>query len=267
MGALANPGLPMTASMHYTSTMVLYTAMDEVRCVVDGAPPGPNGRLFIVPPNKPTKVPYIAGKFILEHLAYTGVVRVEEVEEELGITYLVDEARESSLALGKEQDGLIWRQYISDMMDDYIARRDGKNKVPPPPPQRILNIINRRGYKLSDYGIKPLGFQDPVDVESARIKQENASMKLQLADLNSKFETLIRMQTGQTQQNKPTIVEQPKTDGEQSAEDLQDLGIDAQATGDGVEVKVPEPEQEQVDEPAPEAQPTANQPRRGRRRS
>jgi len=199
-GVIPSPGLPMTAAMHYTSTMVLYTALDRVETVVDGAPPGPNGRLFIIPVNKPTKVPWEAGRFILDHLGYTGVVRVKEeetVDEDgnvIGLSYDVESAREESLTKGKEHDEMRFRRFVADMMADYVSRKDGKSLAPPPPPESILRIIDRRGYKLQDYGIKPIGFEDPADLKQKAIEDENRTLKSQMADLNSKFELLLRQQ-------------------------------------------------------------------------
>ncbi len=184
-----SPGLPMTAAMHFGQIMVLYTAQDKVEAVVDGAPPGDNGRLFTVEPNEPTEVPWLAGEFILNHLAYTGVVRVNERPvlntkgKKVGVEYDVDGAHTASLKLGKEQDAIIWQRYISDTMDDYVSRRDGKSKAVPEPPERIKRIMARRGYKLSDYGIKAQGFEDPGVVAHEQMVDENTALKRQIADL------------------------------------------------------------------------------------
>lgn len=201
-GVVPNPGLPMTAGMYYGKTMVLYTAGDKVEAVVDGAPVGPNGRLYVVEPNDPTEVPWEAGRFILEHLGYTGVVAVDVLETRnernklTGTEYDVEKAHAESEIKLEQSDQIIWRQFISDMMEDYVSRRDGKNKVVPPPPERINRIIKRRGYKLIDYGIKPVGFEDPNEVSNKAVMAENATLKTQMADLNSKMEALLAMQGG-----------------------------------------------------------------------
>jgi hypothetical protein len=201
-GLIPNPGLPMTAGMYYGKTMVMYTAGDRVECVVDGAPVGPNGRLFIVEPEDPTEVPWEAGRFMLEHLGYTGVVRVDVIETRnarghlTGTEYDVEKAHAESVEKSRLADQTIWQQYISDMMEDYVARRDGKNKAVPPPPRRITRIIERRGYKLADYGIKPIGFEDPVDVKTREMESENKTLKAQMAELQAQMKTLIQMQAG-----------------------------------------------------------------------
>jgi len=116
----------MTAGMYYGKTMVMYTAGDRVEAVVDGAPAGPAGRLFIVEVNDPTEVPWEAGRFMLEHLGYTGVVRVDEVEvrdergRRTGTEYDIDKAQAESAAKLLAYDQLIWQQFISDMMEDYV---------------------------------------------------------------------------------------------------------------------------------------------------
>src|ERR1700728_4163360 len=71
-------------ALKYHDYMWLYTEGERVEVVVDGAPPGPNGRLFTIEPGKATKVPHEAGRFILEHIGYTGVVRVDEKDREDG---------------------------------------------------------------------------------------------------------------------------------------------------------------------------------------
>ena len=45
---------------NYGESMVLYSAIERIAAVVDGARPGPNGRLFIIEPDKATKVSYEA---------------------------------------------------------------------------------------------------------------------------------------------------------------------------------------------------------------
>jgi len=57
-----------------------------------------------------------------------------------------------------------------------------------------MKIIARRNYKLADYGIKPIGFEDPVDVANKAMADENKTLKAQVADLNSKFEAFMKMQ-------------------------------------------------------------------------
>src|SRR5882672_2948122 len=125
-GVVPSPGLPMTAAMNYGKTMVLYTAGDKVEAVVDGAPIGPNGRLFVVEPLDPTEVPWEAGRFILEHLGYTGVVMVDVLETRnargqlTGTEYDTEKAHtesEEKLLLFDQQ---IWQQFVSDMMEDYV---------------------------------------------------------------------------------------------------------------------------------------------------
>src|SRR6266851_1856112 len=122
----------------YGERMVLYTAADRVEAVVDGAPAGPKGRLFVIEPNKPVSVPYEAGRFILEHLAYTGVVRVNEMQSMddegnvTGITYDVEQAKKESLQLSAQMDRARFDQYVRDCVSDYIANPKGAKPVPQP---------------------------------------------------------------------------------------------------------------------------------------
>ena len=191
MGATV-PGVQVMAAT-YHDTMVLYTATDEVRAVVDGARPGPNGRLFVVPPGKPTKVPYEAGRFILEHLGYTGVVRVLEQETETGVTWDVDAAREESLLKSEAEDTKRLQQYVTDSVEDYVKR----NKPVPPPPDSIMKIIERRKFDLKRFGIRPIGFADPAQEQADDLAAENKNLKNQLAILSEQVAQLMKAQGGE----------------------------------------------------------------------
>lgn len=177
--AISLPGQSVIAR-NYGERMVLYTAADRVEAVVDGAQPGKNGRLFIIEPNKPMQVPYEAGRFILEHLAYTGVVRVEEsqqLDEEgnvVGISYDVEGAKAASLALSATSDKQRFDQYVRDCVSDYIANPKGAKPVPQPSPP-ILAIIERRGYDLKKFGIVPIGWEEPA--KDKRLEQMEAQLK------------------------------------------------------------------------------------------
>lgn len=229
-GMLSNPGLPATAALYQTSTMVLFTALDKVATVVDGAPPGKNGRLFIVEPNKPVKVPYEAGRFIIEHLGYTGVVRVNEQEKlddegnVIGIEYDVATARDESLAKGKEQDSIRWQRFISDMVTDFVKQ----SKPVPPPPEAIVRIIERRGYRMQDYGVKPIGFQDPVDMKQAAMESENATLRTQVNDLMSKMDLLIKQGSG-----REAIQEAKDENAKDSDANVQDMPAANRPSGGG----------------------------------
>jgi hypothetical protein len=206
----------MTAGMHYTEFVIMYTACDEVCCTVDGAPPGKDGRKFTVPVGKPVKVPWLAGKFMLDHFQYTGVVQVMEHEQldddgnVIGVSYDVEDARVRSLELGREQDEVRFMRWVSDMTQDYVNRADGKQKVPPPPPDCIKRIIERRNYKMQDYGIKPIGFRDPIDEMNEARDSENAMLKAQVADLNSKINLLLKMK--ETEIESANVQSVPATD-------------------------------------------------------
>lgn len=183
MGGFLLPGQTVIPRS-YGERMVLFTAGDPVECVVDGAPPGPNGRLFQIKPNKPQQVPYEAGRFILEHLAYTGVVRVREKQTDTGVEYDIDGAKEDSLALLAAMDQKIFNDYVSGVVTDYIQQ---KKPVPQPAP-RVLAIIKRRGYDLKRFGIIPIGWEEPQkdDPRIADLTRQLAQLREQLADKGGK---------------------------------------------------------------------------------
>jgi hypothetical protein len=184
------PGQIVQAS-HYQDYMILYTEGEAVECVVDGAPPGPNGRLFIVEPGKPVKVPWEAGRFILEHLAYTGVVRVNEVDKEdgTGTVYDIPAARAQSLVLFEHEDGRRWRDYVEYCIMDKMNNK----KAVPATPDTIKRLMARRNYRLSDYGIAPVGEIQPMDTGIADLKAENTALRTQLADMSTKLNRLMSL--------------------------------------------------------------------------
>lgn len=157
----------------YGGIMVLYSATERVEAVVDGAPPGPNGRLFIIEPGRPVRVPHEAGRFIIDHLAYTGVVRVEETETETGVSYNIDAAKLASDDLLQRMDHERFERYVAYVVDDFL----NKKKPAPRTPDAIKRIIERRGYDLKKYGIFPLG-----EVEGGQ--------QAQIAELQAQLKTL-----------------------------------------------------------------------------
>jgi hypothetical protein len=180
------PGAVVIAK-HYGEAMVLYSAVNRVEAVVDGAPVGKNGRLFIVEKGKAVKLPYEAGRFILEHKAYTGVVRVAEEETETGVNYDIEAAKRESLALTAQQDDARFQQYISDVVTDYLNQK----KPAPRTPEAIQEIIDRRGYDLTKYGIFPLGQKETENQEKlAKLTQENADKDAQLLKLQQQMADL-----------------------------------------------------------------------------
>ena len=180
MATPASVTLPGGAStpFRYHDYMILYTAGEKVETVVDGAPPGPMGRLFVIEPDKPIKVPYEAGRFILEHLAYTGVVRVTETDKAdgTGTEYDVASARTESLQQFEAEDARRWRDYVTYCIDDKVNNK----KAVPATPDAIKRIIDRRGYRLSDFGIAPVGEIQPQDKQVAALTALVAEMTARL---------------------------------------------------------------------------------------
>lgn len=170
------------AAFRYHDYMILYTEGEEVCAVVDGAPPGPDGRKFTVSPGKAIKVPYEAGRFILDHLAYTGVVRVNETDKAdgTGTEFDIAGAKAESLAKFAEEDARRWREYVQYCVEDKINNK----KAVPATPDSIKRIIARRGYHLADFGIAPIGEQQP---------QDNAlkAMQAQIAELTAKLKDAL----------------------------------------------------------------------------
>lgn len=178
------PGAVVTAQ-HYHDYMILYTEGESVQAVVDGAPPGPNGRLFTVETGKAIKVPYEAGRFILDHLAYTGVVRVKETDKPdgTGTEFDLVTARAESLAKFEEEDARRWRDYVEYCLTDKLDKR----KAIPATPDSIKRIIARRGYRPSDFGIAPVGEAQPKDKAVEELTALVKAQESQIAALTSKL--------------------------------------------------------------------------------
>lgn len=172
----------------YRDYMWLYTEGEEVNCVVDGAPVGPTGRLFTVRPKKAVRVPWEAGRFILEHLPYTGVVRVNEVDREDGTGTDLDlpAAKVESLARFQSEDERRWRDYVQYVITDKIDNK----RVIPPPPDAIRRIMDRRGFRLEDFGINVPGVESASrtsNAQMAALKEQNDSLQGQVAALTARL--------------------------------------------------------------------------------
>lgn len=165
------PGAVVTAA-RLGESVVLYSESERVECVVDGAPPSAeNGRLFIVEPRKPKKVPYEAARFILDHLGYTGVVRVDVIESDSGTKYDLAKAKAESLAKLVAADDLRFRAWLSGVIEDYVKR----SKPVPAPEDSIQRIIDRRKYDLKKYGIVPIGWAESEKVDEIAVLREQVA--------------------------------------------------------------------------------------------
>lgn len=155
----------------------VYTASDDGTCmVVDGAPPGPTGRLFTIPPREVVEVPEEAAKELCNHKAYDGIVRVPVIRSRTGTTFDIEAAHAASVNLLEAQDKIQWARWVNDSVEDFIKR----SKPVPPPPPRILSIIKRRGYKPEDFGIVPIGWSKPQSEEAIALKKENTELRERL---------------------------------------------------------------------------------------
>ena len=57
----------------------------------------------------------------------------------------------------------------------------------PQPPENILGVIQRRGYDLKKFGIKPIGWEEPEKDAQVKLLQEQlAAMKEQISALEAK---------------------------------------------------------------------------------
>jgi hypothetical protein len=186
------PGAPVVAA-HYGESMVLYSGGIRVEATVDGAPavqesPGNDpdkhaGRTFVIPIGKATKVPYEAGRFILDHLGYTGVVRVDVKESDSGTKYDIEKAKRESEAKLAKGDEIMFKSWLTGVIEDFVRR----NKPVPAPEGNILAIIERRGYDLKKYGIVPIGWgEKAADEEKAALRKEIDDLKAALAVLTKK---------------------------------------------------------------------------------
>src|SRR5277367_1717512 len=133
-----------------------YPGPHIVAMVVDGAPVGDNGRLFIVPPEEVVEMNDIAAKELISKMAHYGVVEVQTKRTKTSLDFDIESAREASLALIEVNDKLRFEGFIEGQVTD----RTGRGKVAQAPPPEVREIMRRRGYTLEAYGLNVVGQQE-----------------------------------------------------------------------------------------------------------
>jgi hypothetical protein len=131
----------------------MYPGPHVVAMVVDGAPVGENGRLFIVPPEEVVEVNDIAGRELISKMPHYGVVEVHTKRTKTSMEFLLDDAREASDRLIEVHDKLRFEGFI----DGQVTDRTSKGKVSQAPPPEIREIMHRRNYTLEAYGLNAVG--------------------------------------------------------------------------------------------------------------
>lgn len=176
------PGAPITP-LNYGNDAYVYSAALGWEGVVDGAPVRPaiknkrgdlvgGGRLFVIEPGKPQRVPAEVWRFINEHYPYSDVVQVRETETETGITFDLEAAKVESMQKGEAADLSCFKAYIGAAVEDYVKR----DKPVPQPPPNVMAAIERRGYNLKRFGIVPIGWEEPE--KDKRLAELEATVKL-----------------------------------------------------------------------------------------
>lgn len=166
----------------YGDYMWIITFGEPHVTVVDGARPGPRGRVYGCDElGKAIKVPAEAGRFLTEHCAYTGVVQVEEIDrpDGTGTDLNITAAEKDSLAQFEKGDEDRWQQYMG-----YVMWKLEKKEIVPPPPEGIQRLMKRRNYRLKDYGIDIMGQagQPSSGSELAELKALVKALTEQVAD-------------------------------------------------------------------------------------
>lgn len=188
-----------------------YEGPVKVAMTVDGAPPGPLGRLFIVPSKEVVEVPDIAGRALIEHLAYLGVVKVDTIKTRAGLEFDIKKAEGESATLLETSDRIRFQEFVMSTIQDQVSR----GKVVPPPSAGILDIMTRRGYKLDDYGIKPMGTEEAKRaVESNHA--EVAALKVEIDSLRD----MIRGMAGQPIDSRVSV-DGPESESEEEEQQQQ----------------------------------------------
>ena len=166
----------------YGDYMWIITFGEPHVTVVDGARPGPRGRVYGCDEiGKAIKVPAEAGRFLTEHCAYTGIVQVQEIDrpDGTGTDLNITAAREESEAKFKQGDEDRWQQYMG-----YVMWMMEQKRIIPPPPPGIAALMERRKYRLKDYGIDIMGQagQPSSGNEIAELKALVKALTEQVAD-------------------------------------------------------------------------------------
>ena len=177
----------------YGDYMWIITFGEPHVTVVDGARPGPRGRVYGCDEvGKAIKVPAEAGRFLVEHCGFSGVVQVEEVTrpDGTGTDLNLRQAKEDSEAQFKKGDEDRWQQYMG-----YVMWMLEQKRIVPPPPEGIVNLMKRRGYRLKDYNIDIMG-QAGQPGSGSEIAELKALVKIQ-AEQMSNLQDLVRKQAEQ----------------------------------------------------------------------
>lgn len=165
--------------------LLYHCNVEQVAMVVEG-------HLYVLPPDEVSEIENeIHAENILEHKIYLGVVEVAQVRTPKGIEFDLESAKQRSQQLLDQWDFESVRRWIVDTKEDRVARRLEAEfslaAVPPPP--RIAEIIQRRGYDLVPLGVIP---SRGPDLEKETLRQQNASMAETIGKQNELLDKLSK---------------------------------------------------------------------------
>ena len=184
------------------------------------------GRTYVIPPNKPWKVPSLEGtdisgpigmpayrsftvsedkmakQFLIDGKHY-GLVSIDERITDQGITFDINTAAERSKKARYDDQTLLLDQYIRS------AHEGELNKQPVPPPvETIQRILDERGLDLQkDFGVTPVGYKVSEyamqrDQTMKQLAEENAAQKKEMAEMRTMLQRTLEALEGTTKKKK-----------------------------------------------------------------
>lgn len=125
-----------------------------------------NGKLWLVPFGEPTEFEnvFMADK-ILEHQAYMGLVEVHFTKTKLGITYDMEDAKVRAKQALLASEKFCIDSYVRTQLETRVRA----NFPPLPPVGRALTCVVKHRTNLLRYGLRPVGWEPPYEVEGGGV--------------------------------------------------------------------------------------------------
>ncbi|HEV1995744.1 MAG TPA: hypothetical protein VGR03_15535 [Candidatus Acidoferrum sp.] len=161
--------------------------------------------IYRIPPGEATEVPDEVMEFsdaieyrvpvaqiILRHKGpIHGIVAVTAVKmkNQLGVEYLVDEAKEEARKLLAASCQQRFEQYLQEQK---LRIQQGGQAVAPS--GRNALYIEEMGISLKDHGINPVGFDQSKAPSASALASENAELKNQMSEMREQIAAIARAQ-------------------------------------------------------------------------
>lgn len=136
---------------------------DENGSPMDAAFVDGNGFKHTIPYDDPTEFQneHLAER-IVHHLQYYGMVEVHTVKSKTGVQFDMDDARKRAKANLAVSERQCVTEYVKTQLEDRVRH----NLSPLPPEGRALQSCIKGKVNLLKYGIRPVGWEAPYEMEA-----------------------------------------------------------------------------------------------------